>query len=568
MLSYLAVTNLALFDRVELELQPGLTVVTGETGAGKSMLLNALLLLLGGKAEREAVRSGESELTVEAAWKATGDSLHPSRLPGLESDDEGEGGPDEVIIRRTMRITEGQKRDRLFVADRLCTLARMQEVAADMVNISSQHEYIRLLRRSEHLDILDRFAMHEGLLAKMRARFDTFRDLEARVAKTREEASRRDESQARLSAQCAELQGANLESGEEETLLADIARLTHAGDIGQALEHGLAGLYEDDDAVASRLSGIERRLSAALRFEPALATIVERINACAAEVSDVAETLRALLQRVEADPALLDHFQERLSRLQKLKRRFEASTVDDLIRRLAESRDELRRIEGLSDSLSDLETALEKTRTEMLEASDALHKSRVKAAAKLEKAIAKTLSMLEMQRASFRIPVEPCPEEISAVGADRVEFLFSANRGEDPRPLQKIASGGELSRVLLAFKAVLADAYPVPTYVFDEIDAGIGGKTALAVGKLLSQLGRAHQVLCVTHTAQLAAFADHHLVVSKSEKGGRTKALVTPLADSDERVAELARMLSGLDDSASALSHARELLDSAQKEKV
>jgi DNA repair protein RecN (Recombination protein N) len=256
---------------------------------------------------------------------------------------------------------------------------------------------------------------------------------------------------------------------------------------------------------------------------------------------------------------MLDHLQQKLSRVQKLKRRFEAGTVEDLVRLREATAGEVVRLERLTDSLEELEGALAEARGAALDAARALHASRAKAAGKLERSIARTLVELEMGKAAFRIPLEMDEALLSGTGADRVEFLFSANRGEEPRPLQKIASGGELSRVLLAFKAVLADAYPVPTYVFDEIDAGIGGKTALAVGRLLAEMAREQQVLCITHTAQLAAFADHHLVVSKTEKGGRTRATVARLDSEDAVVGELARMLSGLADSATALSHAREL---------
>lgn len=553
MLTYLAVSNLAVFDRVELELGPGLTVVTGETGAGKSMLLNALLLLLGGRVEKDALRSGESELVVEALWQGRPGELHPARLVDAES------VPDEVMIRRTVRYADGARKDRLVVADRLCTVSRMQELAADLVNISSQHEYIRLLKRSEHLGILDRFAGHRALVERMAERHAALSLLDDRVQAVRAEARDRDAKLERLRQDRKELDGAGLVPGMEEELQADISRLAHAAETGEAVQQAIAGLYEDDDAVVSRLESVRRRLAAAARFEPGLGAAGDRLAAAGAEVADVAESLRSLLGRVEADPGMLDHLQQKLSRVQKLKRRFEAGTVEDLVRLREATAGEVVRLERLTDSLEELEGALAEARGAALDAARALHASRAKAAGKLERSIARTLVELEMGKAAFRIPLEMDEALLSGTGADRVEFLFSANRGEEPRPLQKIASGGELSRVLLAFKAVLADAYPVPTYVFDEIDAGIGGKTALAVGRLLAEMAREQQVLCITHTAQLAAFADHHLVVSKTEKGGRTRATVARLDSEDAVVGELARMLSGLADSATALSHAREL---------
>jgi len=558
-LTYLGIGNLAIIDRIELELLSGLTVITGETGAGKSMLLNGLTLLLGAKMGRDVLRTGEKSLSVEGIWEG------PQAAELLtELLDDGPPEPEEIIIRRAVTFAASSRRDRLFVAGRLVPRAAVQEAGPGLVNISSQHEFVSLLRKKEHIQILDRFAGLEPLLEKMGSNFERFIRLNQAVERLQAEAGNRDMRMARLKEVIAELRSAGLEEGEEEELHRRIERLTHAVDISNALVSAVDTLYEKDGALLSSLCSVEATLSSISHFEPDVVPLIDRLNSCVAELDDVVDQLRRVMARSDVEPHLLDHLQERLAAIQKLKRRYGVEQGDQLLSVRAEAESELAQIEETSLSMGELLEAREKARDAMLATAGRLHARRVKIAGKLEAAIRKVLAQLEMKKASFVVEIAHDEMSMSATGADRVEFLLSANPGEDVKPLRKIASGGELSRVLLAFKAVLADAYPVPTYVFDEIDAGIGGKTALAVGKLLAELAEGYQVICITHTAQIAAFADQHLVVTKEDRAEKTRARVAELPTKEARVQELARMLSGLEDSTTALLHAGELLDAAR----
>jgi DNA repair protein RecN (Recombination protein N) len=559
-LSFLSIRNLAIIDRLELELYSGMTVVTGETGAGKSMLLSALTMLLGGNVSRESIRSGEDSMSLEAVWDNTSGSLPFGPLL------DGEPVPEEVPVRRTVSLADGSRRDRLLVADRLAGRSAMQEIAGSLVNISSQHEYIGLMKKSEHLAILDRYAGHAALLDRMESLAIRYETLAGELEELAGQAARRETRAAELTTRVAELSDASVQPGEEEDLHQRISRLAHSVDIATALGQAVDQLYEGERDVISTLSSVERVLVGAIRFEPALSPCVDRLASARVEVEDIVSNLRHLAGGVEVDPAQLDHLQDRLALLQKLKRRYAVDSADGLVALLDEARTELSGLEDVEDRMARLGHDVEGARKAMLDCSAKLHEARARVARKLEKALQDTLSLLEMKKARFAVRVELDEARTGRLGGDDVEFLFSANAGEEPKSLRKVASGGELSRVLLALKAVLAGAYPVPTYVFDEIDSGIGGKTALAVGRLLAGLARSHQVICITHTAQLAAFADHHYVVSKEEKGGRTHARLALLESGDDRVREVARMLSGLEDSPTALSHAAELIAAARNE--
>ena len=559
MLTYLGIQNMAVIDQVELELEPGLTVVTGETGAGKSMLLSGLTLLLGARMSRDMLRTGETKLSVQAVWSGAAHSLAPL----LDED----SLPDEVIIRRTASFTPNSKRDRLYVADRLTTLGAVAEVAPSLLSISSQHEYIHLLRRAEHVHILDSFAGHDDLVARMAQDFAAYVELKTTVDDIRARTDRRNLRCGQLEEILAELGEAEVQEGEEEILHRRIERLTHAVDISNALSFGMESLYESDAALMGGLGQVHRALAAIQRYEPDIHPLLKQLDGCTAELDDVVAGLRNLQGRIDVDPALLDHLQDRLSHLQKLGRRYGVENADALLTLMEEAQQELDALRETGTNLEQLEGELRARQTRLAELAGKLNQGRTKAARRLEKALGKVLAKLDMGKAVIDTRIDFDLAGISASGADHVEFLLSANSGEAPKPLARIASGGELSRVLLAFKAVLADAYPVPTYVFDEIDAGIGGKTALAVGRLLAGLGAKHQVICITHTPQLSAYADHHLVVAKEERQGKSRASVRVLTSEDERVAELARMLSGLEDSSTAISHARELLTAAQADK-
>jgi len=563
-LSYLSVKNLAVIDHIQLELGPGLTVITGETGTGKSMLLSALTILLGGRVDGDSLRRGESGLTVEGSW--SGPAARRAFAEFLD-EEEVEDEDEEVAVRRAVSFAHARRRDRIHVGGGLVARKKLRDAAATLLNISSQHEYVSLLKKSEHVHVLDRFARLEDDLVRMAQAWDEFDRLSREVERIVAAAESRAARIAELRTVVEELEAADIHTGEDEELHARISRTTHAVDIVRAVLAAVDGLYEDDRALIPGLGGIERVLSGVSRFEPELRPILKRMSSVRAELEDLVDSLRHLAGRIDAEPHILDRLQERLARLQKLVRKHGVAGADDLRALQDRAAGELEELEERDLSVERLLEERDRACEAAAAAAEVLHRKRRRAATALEKAASRVLCQLEMKKAAFTVVVDYSPDRLGPLGRDRVEFLLSANPGEAPRPLLKIASGGELSRVLLALKATLADAYPVPTYVFDEIDAGIGGRTALSVGRLLAQLARSHQVLCITHTAQIAAFADAHLVVTKEERDGRTFARLLPLTDLERRTQEIARMFSGLEDSDTATSHALELVRLAQTEK-
>jgi DNA repair protein RecN (Recombination protein N) len=561
-LTYLSIRNLAIIDRLELELESGLTVITGETGAGKSMLLNGLTLLLGARSARELVRSGQSKLVVEGLWEPNSWQGPPAELLGTEDDS------DEILVRRTITLTDSGKRDRLLVADRITSRSALAGVAADLVSIASQHEYVRLLKRPQHIHILDAYGSLHATVAECGARHTAFSLMEARIAGLEEARASRQDRLVQLRERIDSLTDLDVQPAEDDELLGHIDRLTHAVDITRALQSALDILYENDGDLLGGLGAVGKTLSAVSRHEPRVSPLVERIHTTRADLEDVVDELRGLAGHIEADPNYLDHLQARLAVLQKAMRRYSVDSTDELLDLLSRSRQEYSELEDLDLSLDALHKELEILGARLLETVQELHLMRVEVAGRLSTSVEEMLAELEMERACFTVAIDFSEETLTRLGGDRVEFLLSANPGQPPLPLQKVASGGELSRILLAFKVVLADADPVPTYLFDEIDAGIGGKTALAVGRLMARMAKGQQVLCVTHTAQLAAYADQHLVVRKEAGKESTSMLVSTLKSRDEKIAELARMLSGMSDSKTARSHAAELLKEARKDRL
>jgi len=560
-LTFLSISNLAVISRLELELEPGLTVITGETGAGKSMLLAGLTALLGDRIDPEMVRDGADQLVVEGAFE--GQIWKTDALVELLDEEPRE----EIIVRRTVRLNTS-RRDRLQINGRLIGRARLYNAAADLVSIASQHEYVGLLKKARHVHLLDSCGGHDKERRAVLEAFEEHQRLTLAVEELANRAAQRNERLELLDLTITRLEDAAIEPGEEDSLLEQIDRLAHAVEITRALQEAVELLYESDRSMLGDLDFLVRQLGSVQHYEPALEGPVERLANSRADLEDLVDELRGVLGRLDVDPNLLDHLQERVALLQKLKRRYGDDHSDLLMKRLEEAHRERAELTDADNSLASLRRAEEGAWADYQVAAGKLNIRRQKTAATLCKALQKTLAELAMPGASFAVDIDFDETRASRFGSDRVEFLFSANAGQSSRPLHKVASGGELSRILLAFKAVLAAADPVPTYIFDEIDAGVGGRTALAVGKLLSRLADGQQVLCITHTAQLAAFADQHIVVTKEEKMKETVTNVTVLKKSEERAQELARMLSGLDDSDSALENARELLAAAAQEKA
>ncbi len=542
MLTELRIRNFAIIEEVGLEFAEGFTVLTGETGAGKSILVDAVDLLIGGRGSADLIRTGaeEAEVSGVLALKEEGAVAFFLREQDLLNP-----GETELILRR---ILSRSGRNRVYVNGRLAPLAVLQSLRGLLVDIHGQHDQQSLFRPAVHLDLLDGYGgLTEARAAYTRA-FETFRSLEARL---RERERTGADCQARedlLRYQVEEIAGAHLQPGEDRTLERERLLLSQSRKLAELVQATYRPLYEEEPSILDGLRALAGPIKELSAIDAELAGDRERFEEASAQLSDIAQRLRDYRDKLEFDPARLDKIEERLDLVRKLVKKYGGS-LEEVIKHGEAAAQELRALENLEADLTTLGAEVADARKQAVALAQALSKKRAKAAGELEKRLEKELKVLQMERARVRIPLEQSAgaegPELTATGIDRVEFLFSANLGEPPQPLARIASGGELSRVMLALKTVLAREDRVPVLVFDEVDAGIGGAVSEVVGKRLRELAeRGHQVFCITHLAPIAAQAQRHFAVTKTTKGGRTVTQVTPL-DAAGRVEEVARMLGG-----------------------
>jgi DNA repair protein RecN (Recombination protein N) len=560
MLAQLTVRNVVLIESLVLELAPGFNVVTGETGAGKSMVVDALSLALGARARPDLVRAGAGEAEVEALFELEPGSRASARLEaaGIPADR-------ELVVRR---VVQAEGRSRAYVNGRLCTAAQLGEVAADLCDIASQHESVSLTDPATHVEYLDAF----GKLQQERARLAEQVDALAEVVRELEQASTQERNRAEredfLRWQLKEIEELDPRDGEETELEHERARLRHAEKLQSATQRAAERLYDGEGAMCDELARLGAELDQAAGIDGSLAPLARTVESARAELSDVARALSRYAEGVEASPERLAEVEERSFRLQKLLRKHGPSTAEVLAHKAAVAR-ELASLASASERVAELEAEKSRRVAEAGAAARALSRKRRDAAERLADAIGRELSQLGMGRARVIVDVSPSAgasdallvdgARLTRAGIDRVEFLIAPNRGEEPRPLRKIASGGELSRALLALKRVLADEGPAGTFVFDEVDAGVGGAIAEVIGRSIADIARHRQVVCITHLPQIAALADAHYVVDKHEGRDRTSTSVRKLTEK-ERVDEIARMLGGIRVGDAARKAAAELL--------
>jgi len=552
MLRELRIRNFAVIETVTVPFAPGLNVLTGETGAGKSILIDAILLIRGERAQSDVIRTDAETATVEAVFDVVGNRAVAAGLEeaGLAIED------DQLVIRRELARSG---RHRAFVNDSPVTVGLLERLGDHLVEVHGQHEHQRLLEPARQLELLDRFAGAEGLREQVAQLFAKYRA--AREGVERMRAAERDRAQRQdlLRFQVSELDAARLRPGEEEELRAERMRLQHAERLGKGLAEASALLVDDQDAAASRLTRAARLFRDLGRLDPGFAAPADLLDAAAAHVEDVLVAVRALRASVDAEPGRLEAIDDRLDALIRLRRKYGDTEAAMLAFREVAAR-ELERLEHHEEIVAAEERRVAELRSELLARAGALSEARRAAAGRLAALIQREVRALGMERGRLEIAIDPAgPDEVTARGLDCVELRFSANPGEELRPLARIASGGELSRTMLAVQAVFAAADRIPTMVFDEVDAGIGGHVASVVADKLAAAAAGRQVLCVTHLPQIAARAQHHFLVVKGVSGRRTRAAVTVL-EGAARVEEVARMLGGAAPSDTARRHARELL--------
>jgi DNA repair protein RecN (Recombination protein N) len=534
MLRSLQVRDIVLIERLELDLREGLSALTGETGAGKSILLDALGLALGGRAERSLVRAGAEQGAVSAEFEVAGDH------PALDLLAQNDMPADELVLRRTLNA---DGRSRAFVNDIAVSTGLLRQLGDLLVEVHGQFAQAGLLDTRQHRLLLDAFGGLGPQLAVVRAAWQAWQDAVQRLETlAREiEAARREEDYLRHRER--ELADLDTKPGEEEELAQSRQSLMHRDKLATALRETVEALSGNGGAV-ERVGAAERRLERNAGLAPELLEpAVQALNRALAELGEAEATVDAALRQVHQGAGSLESIEERLFALRDAARKHRVP-VDGLPALLAETQAQLQRIDAGATDAEATGREVEQRRRDYLAAAAELSRGRASAAENLAKALAQELPPLKLERASFRVRLEPLGEEAGALGQERVVFEVSTNPGQPFGPLSKIASGGELARFMLALKVVLAKLGSAGTLIFDEVDAGLGGATADAVGERLARLGADRQVLVVTHAPQVAARADHHLTVSKHVTGNHTQVRVSELATRQRRD-EIARMLAG-----------------------
>ena len=554
MLELLHIENIAIIERADIEFGRGFNALTGETGAGKSIVIDALGAVLGQRTSRELIRTGAEKAFVSAAF---GDV--PAELPGLA---ENGLAPEEDGTLLLQRELYGDGKNVCRVSGRPVTVAQLRRIGASLLNIHGQHDGQQLLDEEQHLIYLDRFGRVEAELDAYRTRYDAWRATRREMDALRMDEAEKARRVDMLRHQIGELERADLQEGEEEALLARRNILRNGEKFISAISEADVCLNGGDEGLGavSAIKEAEDALRSLRGLGDAFITLSDRLETLRCEAYDLAETIRDKKDEYDFSPQELDAVESRCDQLYRLKKKY-GSSVEEMLAYLERSREELDRIEYADDRLAQLEQKLKAQEKAARDAAKTLSEKRRAAAKELEARISRELSELDMPKLRFSIDFQD--KELAEDGTDTVAFLMSANMGEALRPIQKIASGGELSRIMLALKNVLAEQDSVMTMVFDEVDTGVSGRAAQRVAEKLAKLSRARQVLCVTHLPQLTAMADVHFGVEKGEENGRTLTRVR-LLDRAARRAEIARMSGGDHPSETMLSGAEELLSAAE----
>ena len=577
MLSELRIENFAIIEKLEVSFAPGLVAFTGETGAGKSIIIDAVEALLGGRADATVVRSGAERASVEGIFRIP-DSYRREIHTVLEREDL-EDEPDLISLSREVRLNG---RTMARVNGRSVSAALLRELGEYLIDVHGQSEHLSLLRVSQHLGLLDRYAATHpnsplpALLADYQRAYQRLAEVRRglnRIRQNEQEAARRADM---LTYQIEEIEAARLQPGEEEHLREERNRLANAEGLSRLTQEALLNLDEGspEAAAATDLLGqVSHALSSLARLDPSQSTLASQAQVIFENLADLARELRLYLEGIEFNPHRLDQVEERLAMIHTLKRKY-GEDIPSMLNFAVQARQQLEEITHASEQLEELEGEQAGLLTQIAQSGLALSEQRQQAAGQLSKAIENELNDLHMPGARFMVDFRTQEDPqgaplasgkrlaFNAQGLEKVEFLIAPNPGEGFKPLAKIASGGETSRLMLALKNVLAKADHVPTLIFDEIDQGIGGRVGAIVGQKLWQLGRQHQVLCITHLPQLAAYGEQHLHVEKIVRDGRTITHVRGL-EGQERVVELAQMLGSV--SEGTLHSARELVQAVER---
>ncbi len=565
MLKELSIKNFTIIENLHICFSDGLTILSGETGAGKSIIINAVNLLLGSRASAKLIRTGVETAELEALFKIT-----PESKVFKIFDEQGGKASEELLIRR---IISREDRHRIYINGHLATIQMLNQATEKLASISGQHAHQGLLKEDLQLMIIDQF----GGLTPVRARiFRLFYEIVPLIQKLRKLNNIRDRQAEHINLlefQKKEILDASIKHGEDASLEQERIRLKNGEELYSAVYSSIEDLYSADGAVVERLVEAKKNLDKATAIDPELTSKAKELSEATFRIEDIAEELRTYLKIITIDNKRLEEVESRLDILTRLKRKY-GGALEAVISHLETIDQELSGIENISGQINDIETKLSELHRELSGLCLDISSKRSQAAKLLAKKVEKELASLRMTGTKFKISLQTIPASdnsdpylvvkgntISETGIDQANFLIAPNVGEDLKPMASIASGGELSRIVLALKAILAEKGSVETLVFDEVDAGIGGSVAEAVGIKLSKLARYHQIICITHLAQIAKFGDNHFRITKNVSQGRTITSINPLNEKD-RIKEIARMLGGMEITKTTLDHAREMLKS------
>lgn len=563
MLKELSIKNFTIIENLHIRFSDGLTILSGETGAGKSIIINAVNLLMGSRASTKLIRTGAETAELEALFKITPESKAFKIL-----DEQGCKASEELLIRRI--ISRGD-RHRIYINGHLATIQMLSQATENLASISGQHAHQGLLKEDFQLMIIDQFGSLTPARAKIYRLFHEIIPLIQKLQKLNNIKDRQAEHINLLEFQKKEILDASIKPGEDASLEQERIRLKNGEELYRAVYSSIEELYSANGAIVERLVEVKKSLDKVSVIDPELSSKANGLNEATFRIEAIAEELRTYLKIIPLDDKDLEEVESRLDILTRLKRKY-GGTLEAIISHLETIDQELFGIENISGQINDIETNLSELHGKLSKSALDLSSKRSQTAKLLAKKVEKELASLQMSEAKFKISLQTIPASdnsdphlvvkgntITETGIDNATFLIAPNVGEALKPMASIASGGELSRIVLALKAILAEKGSVETVVFDEVDAGIGGSVAEAVGRKLSKLARYHQIICITHLPQIAKFGDNHFRITKKVSHGRTTTSINPLNEKD-RIKEIARMLGGMEITKTTLEHAREML--------
>lgn len=554
MLKHLYISNFTLIDELDIAFNSGFSVITGETGAGKSIIIGAVSMLLGNRADVKMIKNGKDKCIVEAIFSIS-DYDHDFINHFLENNDLDSNG-DECILRREINING---RNRAFINDTPVILSSLKELGEHLMDIHSQHQNLMLNKEDFQLNVIDIFAQNKKFLTEYQDLFNTYKSEVCKLNELHNTIIRIKENEDFLHFQNKELSEANLEDGEQEILEQQSELLTHAEEIKSTLFNTDNILSNDEHNVISVLKNTAESMNNIQTVYPNAEVFSDRLNNCIIELKDISREIISQIEDIDYDPNKLQVINSRLDTIYTLEKKYHTDNISDLIKKHKEIKEQLSQIDNFDAELAAQQHKVEKLEESCIKKANLLTESRQKAARKMEKELASRLIPLGMPNARFEIDITKQPT-LTAKGGDKITYLFSSNSGTLLNPIAQVASGGEISRVMLSIKAMMSKVTGLPTIIFDEIDTGVSGRVAEQMAHIMKEMGDdKHQVICITHLPQIAAIGTTHYKVTKTETSKGTNSLMRPLS-SEERIKEIAQMLSGTDISSAAIENAKTLL--------